>query len=89
MREREERVSIFPEQEEKICSTQIEGNDSSKEGAKIEVKTTTFIAGLYSPYSTIFEVDFWAQFSRFFWGMDFKVRTVAQKSRQKTEKIKV
>ena len=55
---RREKVSIFPEQEEKICSTQIEGKDNSKEGTKIDEKTAAFIAGLYSPYGTIFEADF-------------------------------
>ena len=55
LRERREKVSIFPEQEEKFCSTQIEGKGSSKEGMEIKVKTAAFIAGLYSLYGTIFE----------------------------------
>ena len=68
MRERREKVSIFPEQEKKIYKTQIEEKDSSKEGMEIEEKTIAFIAG---PYGTvfeatgmIFEVDFLTQFSR-------------------------
>ena len=74
---------------------QIEGKDSSREGTQIEEMTTTFIAGPYSSYDTvfstadtIFEVDFWARFSRFFFlGTDFEVctdRTTAWKPRQKT-----
>ena len=77
-RERREKVSIFPEQEEKFCSTQIEGKDSSKEGMEIEVKTTSFIASPYSPYGTvfeaigtIFEADFWHDFREFFFGHRF------------------
>ena len=99
-----EKVSIFLK-EKKICSTQIEGKDSSKEGTKIEMKTTTFIASPYSTVfaavGTIFKADFLAWFLRFFWhgfqgpynpcslsvqSVQF-VCTVAQKSRQKQEKI--
>ena len=68
---RREKVSIFPEQEEKFCSTQIEGKDSSKEGMEIKENTTAFIVG---PYDTVFEAagmifeeDFLTRFSRIFW----------------------
>ena len=75
VKERAERESsIFFENEKKIYSTQIEGNDSNREGINIGERTTTFIAGPYSPYDTvfeaadmIFEANFYARFSRFFW----------------------
>ena len=80
LRERREKVSIFLEQEEKFCSTQIEGKDSNKEGIEIDVNTTAFIASPYGTVfevaSTIFEADFWAWFSRKKMGTDFEVRTV-------------
>ena len=34
---------------------QIEVKDNNREGTKIEERTTTFIAGLYSPYGMVFE----------------------------------
>ena len=56
MKERAERESFhFSEKEKNICSTQIEGKNSNRKGTEIEERTTTFIAGLDSPYSTVFE----------------------------------
>ena len=67
VKERAERVSIFL-RKRKICSTQIEGKDSSREGTKIEERTAAFIADLYGTVfegaGTIFKADFWARFSR-------------------------
>ena len=66
--ERRGKVSIFLEQEEKLCSTQIKGNDSNKEGMEIEEKAAAFIDGPYSTVSEaagmIFKTYFWAQVSR-------------------------
>ena len=45
----------FSMKEKNICSTQIEGKNSSRKGTKIEERTTAFIVGSYSVYDTVFE----------------------------------
>ena len=69
LRERREKVSIFPGQEEKFCCMQIEGKDNNKEGTKIEEKTTAFIVCLYSLYGTFSRQR--ACFLRQIFGRDF------------------